>query len=222
MIREAKTSDLDAVSAVHIKCFPDSFSTALGAFKPKFLGEGYLLSRFYSEYMKANPELFLVAENDSGEIVGFCMGYYCEKNDYIKRYFLNNKINIALRILTLLLRGNKQAWKKVAGVLKKGDPFETINYEIADIDECKKGDLLSICVLPEYRGSGIAQQLIEKYHAVLKKSGRQVCILTVATDNGRGIAFYERNGYIPFREAAGTARTYAKILNEDKKHSYQT
>lgn len=64
MIRQATKKDLKAIANVHIKCFPDSFSSKLGEI---------LLTRFYNEYLSVVPELFLVAENDAQEIVGFCM-----------------------------------------------------------------------------------------------------------------------------------------------------
>jgi len=139
------------------------------------------------------------------------MGYYCEKNDYMKNFFKHNIFQISLRIFILLISGNRQAWKKVKGVFVKEKPFVIVD-ETIPMKETTTGDLLSICVLPEFRGSYVAQSLIEEYINKLKNKGRDLCLLTVDVNNGRGIRFYERNGFIPYREREGQARTYAKYL----------
>lgn len=200
MVRQATAQDLPQVVAVHTQCFPDSFSTALGK---------KLLVKFYTEYMNDVPELFLVAERD-GKICGFCMGYYCEENPYMKRFFKHNLFAAGLRIAGQLLIGNKAAWKKLTSVFSKKAEFKPIGepYKAGAQD----GDLLSICVLPQARGCGAAQALIETYEQVLKAHGRKYCLLTVAVDNSRAIRFYERNGYVPFKEAEGMARSYRKAL----------
>ena len=211
MIRQATKSDLKSISQVHIACFPDSFSTKLGMVKIPG-GGGLLLSKFYEEYLMKVPELFLVAENDRNEIQGFCMGYYCEDNEYVKNYFRHNLFWIGLRILWLLVSLDKATWSKLKNSFKKSNPFLVVNNEVDAISLKEKGDLLSICVLPQCRGNGMAQELICKYEEILRSKKRKICILTVATDNGRGVHFYERNGYIPYKEATGMARTYAKYL----------
>ncbi len=203
MVRQASHQDLQAVAKVHKSCFPDSFSTALG---PK------LLVKFYEGYLAGAPELFLVAENDSGEIGGFCMGYYCESNYYTKNFFKNNTMAIGLRVLWLLLSGNKAAWKKVKGVTCRDQQMQVTNTEFEEINHNATGDLLSICVDAQYRGSGMAQELIDQYQQVLLEQGRTMCLLSVSVRNPRGIRFYERNGFIQIREVPGVSQTYIKVL----------
>lgn len=55
--------------------------------------------------------------------------------------------------------------------------------------------MLSICVLPEKRGSGIASDLIKRFEQNGKQKGREFCVLTVKKDNKRGINFYDKHGY---------------------------
>ncbi len=200
MIRQATPNDLSQIAAVHVKCFPDNFSTALGKF-----GGGYLQRRFYWEYMKDNPELFLVAEDEQKQIIGFCMGYYRSKTDHMKLFYKHNAIPIALQMLFLLLSFNKQAWLKIRQIAKKEAQFKRTDDRVK-IDPRTAGDLLSICVLPEYRGMGVAQKLLENYEAVLTDRNMELCLLAVSVENGRGIRFYERNGYIPYMEKLGQAR----------------
>ena len=206
MVRQATSEDLKQVAAVHKTCFPESFSTALGE---------KLLVKFYAEYLQSVPELFLVAEEE-GKICGFCMGYYCEENPYMKRFFKHNLFAAGLRIAGQLLIGNKAAWRKFTSTFSKKAEFKPLGEEYKT--GVQDGDLLSICVLPDTRGSGAAQELISAYEAVLKEHGRKNCILTVAVDNPRAIRFYERNGYVPFREAEGVARSYFKALKSDTIH----
>lgn len=209
IIRQATAEDLKQVADVHIQCFPDSFSTQLG----KAHG-GFLQEKFYQEYYNDVPELFLVAEDDTlseGRIIGFCMGYYLNKNDYMKNYLKHNLIQIVLRTLFLLLIGNGAAWEKLKSRFTKSGVFSVVNDDIKVVNE-ETGDLLSICVLPDYRGCGAAQMMIEKYQDVLRKNNKNVCLLTVAIENGRGVRFYERNGFVPYKEVADKVRTYAKIL----------
>lgn len=205
MIRQATQNDLTAIAQVHTKCFPDSFSTRIGC-----SGGGYLLTRFYGEYLSIVPELFLVAENASHEIVGFCMGYYCENNEYMKNYLKHNAIRIGIRLARLLITGDRIAWGKVIGAFSK-TKSESGNSFKNQVPVSERGDLLSICVLPEYRGNGLAQELISSYQDILLQNNRKLCLLSVDIKNSRGIRFYEKNGFVPYKEV-GQTRTYAKIL----------
>lgn len=167
IIRQATSEDLKQIADVHFRCFPDSFSTQLG----KAQG-GVLQQRFYKEYLDEAPELFLVAEDEtlasSISIVGFCMGYYLKKNDYMKNFLKHNRFTIILRVAVLLLIGNKAAWKKVLGRFKKSGGFSVVNNNIT-IDHENTSDLLSICVLQEYRGGGDGSEINRMLSRNIKK-----------------------------------------------------
>ena len=102
-------------------------------------------------------------------------------------------------------------YEKIKKCFTKADQFKTINPEIDTVLSDKKGDLLSICALSEYRGSGFAQSLIEEYEKRIRELGRFVCQLTVDPKNSRAVHFYEKNGYKKYRQA-DSANTYAKYL----------
>ena len=204
MDSQATNNDLMEIAKVHKICFPENFSTILGI---KFS----LLEKFYKEYLIKTPELFLVAENEHREIIGFCMGYYCESNTYMKDYFKHNLFSIGLRLSLLLLTGNKVAWKKLCNS-KKSTEWVIKNHSFDSIMINERGDLLSICVLPEYRGAGIAQGLMDEYLTVLKKQNRKLCILSVDPRNGRGVHFYEKNGFVLYKSNGETTASYVKLL----------
>lgn len=204
MIRKANNNDLSRIAYVHSICFPNSFSTKLGK-KYK------LLEKLYFEYLKDNPELFLVATNENKEIIGFCMGYYCEKNNYQKLFLKNNFFKILWRFIFLLIIFEPKAWNKLFEKFKQKKNV-VLNEKISSLNLNSIGDLLSICVLPEFRGKGVANTLIKEYEKELLIQGRTVCILTVENNNKRGISFYKKNGYFPYIVKGTTETTFAHIL----------
>lgn len=199
-IRSACVDDLNRIAHIHIKCFPNSFSTALGK---------SLLKKFYLQYMKKYPDLFLVAADDD-YIAGFCMGYLCDGGNCNRSFAMRNIASLALRYIILLIKGNKMAWKRLTP--KKSVTSLVLEPEFNNMPPPDCGDLLSICVLPQYRGNGVANKLISDYQNALKQIGKSVCFLTVSTENHRGIHFYEKNGFVPFRALGDIAITYAKRL----------
>ena len=48
---------------------------------------------------------------------------------------------------------------------------------------------------PEYRGRGIAQQLIEAAHRQARQRGCRRVVLEVRCDNAAALALYQRRGY---------------------------
>ena len=68
MIRQATTQDLPAIVHVHRVCFANSYSSQLSYYQ-SVIGGGDLLISFYLEYMKDNPELFVVADDEEKGIV---------------------------------------------------------------------------------------------------------------------------------------------------------
>lgn len=106
MIRKATIQDLPGIAKVHSICFPDSYSSQLSRYKSA-IGGGNLLTSFYLEYMKDNPELFVVADDEEMGIVGFCMGYYMDKDDQMQNFLRNNRIKVMWKTFLLMLTLNK-------------------------------------------------------------------------------------------------------------------
>ena len=75
--------------------------------------------------------------------------------------------------------------------------------------------MLSICVLPEYRGTGTAQSLMDSFLTQIEEQGRKICLLTVKTKNLRAVKFYEKNGFTACRRTEKLT-TYAKEIAVDK------
>lgn len=208
MIRQAKKEDLLQICKVHARCFPDSYSTQMCRYA-NIIGGGNLLVPFYGEFMKDAPELFLVAANEN-EIVGFCMGYYMTKQGQIQRFISKNRMKFVWKNILLLMQLNHPAWRKVFNMFSKSSP-DIIAPSLLKIPVEQRVDLLSICILPEHRGSGLAQQMIEEFLSRSKQQGMKSCHLSVEASNARAISYYERNGFLLYSHTP-VKRVYIKIL----------
>ena len=184
-IRSAIEADLPVVCDVHAKCFPESFSTRLGK---------KLLTNYYYEFYREAPHLFLVCENDEGKMCGFVMGYVLGKTNAISNFMKKNRLRMGMKVLGHLLCFDKPAWRKVKNTLfKKKSPEQAQSAPV--IDKTGEGDLLSICVTEDMRGTGAAVEMVNSYNRVLLEHGHKVCYLTCETSNPRGLAFYRKLGY---------------------------
>lgn len=212
MIRLASKQDLPAIASVHSICFPKSYSTQLG--KVCGIGNNNLLSRFYLEYMDDAPKLFWVAEDENNGIVGFCMGYYMNKDDQMQNFIKHNRLNLIVKTVLLMLMFNKPTWDKVLSCFKKDENLvqKIVDFSNEHIKNDMRGDLLSVCVLPEYRGKKYAQQLMDAFMNAMKESGMKLCLLSVKSDNDRAIHYYERNGFQLYRVRGEVGRTYMRKL----------
>lgn len=198
IVRYAKESDLDKITKVHMECFPDYFSTHLGK---------SLLKGFYKEYLKKFPHLFVVAvDEENEEIVGLTNGYVIGQN--IRNEFIkNNYLKLLLRGIFLLVTFDKVAWEKVGKFFKKSKDTNVNSNKSKD----GEGDLLSICTLPSYRGSGASKKMVEKFEEGLKELGIDTYYLSVFSDNERAKSFYEKCRFEVFNENSIEVK-YKKVI----------
>lgn len=212
MIRKASIKDLDGISRVHAICFPNSYLTQLS--KYKWLG-GNLVPIFYKTFLEVNPELFVLADDEEKGIVGFCMGYYMDNDGQLNKFINSNKIIISLKTILLLLTFNKQTWEKILSRFKHKSSvseWTIVNYKYECYGNDQRGDLLSVCVIPESRGKEYAQKLMEVFLISMKDHGCKVCLLSVKQDNTSAIKYYERNGFELYRTRGTDGYTFIKLL----------
>lgn len=199
--RNAIASDMPQVAKTHIACFEGYFLSSLGE---------QLLEKYYLEFLIEN-DLFIVAEDEeTHKIIGFCMGYYKGSNarsNFESKY----KLMLTKKLLMLCLKFNKAAISKciakVVSVFKAKGKSE--NSFKAD------SDLLSIGVLSECRGQGVAKALVEAFEKrIFENAGERKiknCTLSVFSDNSRARAFYEKMGFTIFSDN-GTESKYIKYF----------
>lgn len=158
------------------------------------------------------PELFLVAVDEKDNVVGYSMGYYCELNNYQNKFLKHNFLRIVVRMIFLLLSCNATAWKKALSFFSKKAEVEIRDEPYVQISNTLKGDLLSICLIPEKRGTGLSIELIEAFEATLKVSGRKYVQLTVEPDNQRAVRFYNKMEYKLYKIVSDKAHAMYKTL----------
>lgn len=157
--RLAEERDLQEITLIHTKAFPDYFLTTFGK---------ELLYKFYESYLK-NKQVFVIAEKEN-KIVGFILGNSSDISR--KEFFDKNFYKIVFKIISELLKGNKIIWKgmfqrlffikeailsKINKNNKKAPKNEGGGYTLGTSYR-----LLSIAVEPRERGKNIALEM-EKY-----------------------------------------------------------
>ncbi len=185
--RNANKDDLKQIAQVHLACFSEYFLSSLG---------NDLLEKYYGEYFNEKSP-FIVATNDSQGIIGFCMGYLTgtkARANFESKY----KWKLSMRLLALCIKLDKRAltrvFDKIKSILKSfksKNSQKTPDKKVAAIT----GDLLSICVLDDFKGTDVASTLVKTFENELKSRDISKYYLTVFKSNLRARAFYEKLGF---------------------------
>jgi len=91
--------------------------------------------------------------------------------------------------------GQDKSWFYVAVVEGR-----VIGFAQFVIRENRRGELTRIYVLPEWQRQGVGSRLLGEGVAILSAHGVEEVFAHVEKDNGKGIAFYERQGFCRGRE----------------------
>ena len=200
LIRPAIKEDMPAVSNVHMICFSDYFLTKLGQ---------SLLVQYYRIFLE-DHQLFYVAEAD-GKIVGFCMGYYAGSRSR-ERFIQLCKFPLMGRCIRLMIRFDRDTIKRVSELAKeKLLPQKTTRRGETPQTTFCQADLLSIGVLPEFRGTSVAEDLVAAFEKCMKKNGVSRYGLSVKEENGRARAFYEKQGFQTFSRSGDSFKLVKDI-----------
>ncbi len=82
--------------------------------------------------------------------------------------------------------------------------------------------VLAIAVDPGAQGRGIGKFLMDKLESSARESGFSRMNLTVAVDNARGLAFYERLGWKKVASGGDWQGRMEKVLQEDSQPTHQS
>lgn len=211
MIRQATLNDLASVAKIHRACFPGTVTARLGK-----LWNGKIVVDYYKEYYDDCPELFLVAENDSGEVVGFCMGYKLEQEGISdKKLIKDHFFRVLFGYVYLLLKGDKECWRKLLSVFKKqqnDNGVFIIDPDIHSVPKKEKAELFTIGLFDEYRGQTYGKDLILAYFNACKNVGRKICLISYINANNRAERFYYKHGCKPYLEYGNNTKICYKVL----------
>ena len=191
--RDAVESDMKAVARLHEACFRGTFIASLGE---------ALIADYYREFLREGGPFVLAFEDE--KLVGLCMGYYAgsgARNAFVSK----NKGRLARWLLALCLSLNRVAIKKCFGYV--------FSRKKAASAPRAEADLLSICVLDEYRGKKVSRRLLEEFEQRVSAAGKKDVTLSVYKSNGRAIAFYKKMGYSVCEKGTDEYKMY-KSLSE--------
>ena len=96
-------------------------------------------------------------------------------------------------LLLLAFDGESAVGYGVAHVLPVDDSWIPDTWQTG----ASIGEIESLSVLPEYRGSGLGSLLLDRLETHLRARGAQDLILGVLPGNAAAIRLYERRGYQP-------------------------
>jgi ribosomal protein S18 acetylase RimI-like enzyme len=83
------------------------------------------------------------------------------------------------------------------------DAGKVAGFVVADPVGRRRGHVITIDVLAQYRQSGLGTRLMEETHRRLLATGTRHVILETAVDNTAAIRFYEKLGYTTVRRLKG-------------------
>ncbi|QWD06055.1 GNAT family N-acetyltransferase [Polynucleobacter paneuropaeus] len=175
--RIAREQDIPEVAKVHLIAFPHFFLSTLG-FK--------FLCVMYRAFMYSPKNIFIVAEKN-GVIQGFATGLMSSSG---------SDFQVALRFYPQFIYALSTVFFSQPLVI-----FKRIIYRLKSNSfkfEVNKSQVIlrSFGIRPEYRGSGIANDLIKEFEAQAVRRGIvSIALTTDARDNERAIAFYSKNGF---------------------------
>jgi len=82
-------------------------------------------------------------------------------------------------------------------LLARDNTGKLMGYCVNTIDEKRVGEIDSLFILPEYRGKGLGEILVEMSVSWLNEQGVTKIFLEVAAGNEQVLEFYSRFGFYP-------------------------
>lgn len=175
ILREAIISDHKSVATVHFITFQDFFLTKLGI---------EFLNIYYKSVIKSDNSICICAiENNS--IIGFITGCKVAK-DFNKHLIFSNLLPFSLFAFKTLLTKPKSIIRLIKNFSKIANPSDDGYYS----------EIQSIAVLPDSKGKGVGEALINEFEKKAKTHNlKKITLTTDYYDNDSVIGFYEKNGY---------------------------
>jgi ribosomal protein S18 acetylase RimI-like enzyme len=96
-------------------------------------------------------------------------------------------------VLLLASVGEELVGYGLAHVMELADTWVADTWRTGD----RIGEIESLSVLPQYRGSGLGSELLDMLESALREQGVRDLVLGVLPGNADAIRIYERRGYRP-------------------------
>ena len=185
-IKPVKIPNVSGMAQCHTVAFPGRFMTEMGH---------RWLCALYRFYINHPGGVCYVAIDSAGKVAGFAVGGEPGiRQQFLRSAMLRYSHIIFWKFLTrpivraVLL---EELFNKLH-LKRKASSSENIDTR-GNLPKC--GNLLSICVLPDYKGTGVANKLIETFQKACAAKGYRRLTLSVLSENLRAITFYKRHGW---------------------------
>lgn len=182
----AREAHIPGMATCHIKSFPDRFMTEMGY---------RWLITLYRFFIRHRRSICRVAINANGIVVGLAVG----GDPNIREEFLGSALLPCFHLLLWKFLSKRLVRRVLLHELARklrGKNIATVSKDTqAQSTEIRSGNLLSICVLPEYEGTGVGGKLIESFQLTCKAEGYEYLTLSVLKQNNRAVTFYKKHGW---------------------------
>ena len=139
------------------------------------------LQKFYSALIESDASFCIVAKEQE-RVIGFISGVTNLNTYYVyffKKYFFHSAFILLPKIF------NVSSLRKI---------FETLWYPLQE-KELPQAELLTMAVMREFQGKGIAGQLFLEFISEMKKRNIKRFKVMVGDELKPAIHFYEKNGF---------------------------
>jgi len=145
------------------------------------LGENFLRQLY--EAMIVLPSSFIMVAEENNQIIGFVSGCFNISSfyrEFLKKYLFKVFFILLPKIFRLTV------FKKI---------FEIIKYPKEVKKNLPSAELLTIAVLKNFHGQGVAQKLFEGFLSEMKNRNIKQFKVVVGESLSRAIRFYEKMGF---------------------------
>ena len=189
MIKRMSAEHVDGMVKTRIQAFGNSFLTRLGPDALKIL---------YEEICSSSQFLGYVYINDDNEVIGFVFVGFVDISNFCKQIIRKRWPLLTMVTLKRILTD----YKITIEILRRALPLlnglfgRRTDAKINSIDGSKIAvDLPGVMLRPEYRGTGIAQELMGSLINDLKDKNVKEVYLSTGVDNIGANRFYEKLGF---------------------------
>ena len=174
------------------------------------MGHKWICS-LYKFFINHPEGVCYIAVDNTGKVVGLAVGGKPDIRDrFLKYAMLRYPYIIFWKFLTKALVRNTLVNEFVRKLDLKREKNHPEKAEVININ-IKRGNLLSICVLPERQGRSVADELIESFQHACADMGYEQLTLSVLSENSRAKAFYKKHRWQE-GEISGSSTKYVLKL----------
>jgi ribosomal protein S18 acetylase RimI-like enzyme len=185
-VTQASEVHIPGMVHCHIKSFPRRFMTEMGC---------HWLCALYRFFIRHPESICWVAVDVNSKVIGLAVG----GDPNIREEFLASALVryphlIFWKFLSKKLVRRVLIHELVRKLHRKNTAARSTDTKSSGTG-IRSGNLLSICVLPDYKGTGVGGKLIESFQLACKAEGYEQLTLSVLKENSRAVAFYKMHGW---------------------------